>query len=77
MQIKLIKGFYLTATERRYIAYMLQNNCNEGMNKIKTKHYKIEKTGENEAKVIVGTLDTWTIGGKREWRYSPNVIQFR
>jgi superfamily II helicase len=75
MNIKLITGYHLTA-ERKYIAFMLQNNIAEGMNKIKNKHYKIERTGEREAKVIVGTLDVWTIGGKREWQYSKNTIQF-
>lgn len=73
MKLKLITGYHITATERKSLIYMLENNMTEGCTPLK--RYKIEKLEEGKIKVIVQSKYVGTIGDISRWHQSNMILQ--
>lgn len=68
MQVKMIEGYHLTATNKRHIAEMIA----QGMESGKTAKARYTVTKENENfRVIIAEVETSMTGKKfiREWKY--------
>ena len=60
MSIKIVKGFHLTATEKRHINYLLKNNLLEG--KINRTSYWIAQLENGNIQVKIGKVQSVGLG---------------
>lgn len=77
MQIKIIEGYHLTATERKSIIKMLERGWTHARNLPKTKSYKITNRTPEQFEIKIGTKQVWTIGDVAKWRYSTYKIEYK
>lgn len=76
MQLKIIKGYHLTSTERSAIKNMLQNDWTTARNKPNTKSYQITERTPEQITLNIGSKAVWTIGDVARWRYSILIIEY-
>jgi hypothetical protein len=70
--IKLLKGWHITATEKRAIEHLVKSGATHGYNRPKTKVYTVQKgwteNGNTQLIVSIDTRATFTIGRGTETR---------
>lgn len=76
MKLKIIKGYYLTPTEKDYIKLMLQHGWTKATNSIKTKSYLITNLTPERFDIKIGTYAVWTIGDIHRWQYQYLAIEY-
>lgn len=60
MSIKIVKGFHLTATEKKHINYLLKNNISGG--KINRTSYWITPLENGNIQVKIGKVQSFGLG---------------
>ena len=72
MQVKMIEGRHLTATNKRHIAAMVAQGMENG--KTAKSRYTVTKENDN-FRVIIAEVETSTTGRKfiREWKFLISV----
>ncbi|NDV68627.1 hypothetical protein [Dysgonomonas sp. 25] len=77
MKLKIIKGYHLTAAERKSITKMLERGWTKAINLPKTKSYKITNRTPEQIDVKIGTKAVWTIGDVAKWKYQYLTIEYK
>jgi hypothetical protein len=77
IKLKIMEGDYLTATERRAVQAMLQNNWTTAHNQPCTKSYRITRLTGLDFDLEIGTKAVWAIGDIAKWRYYMYKIGYK
>lgn len=76
VRLKLIDGYHATQTERKAIAYMIENGMKEGCTST-NKCFEILSQSDDFVKVKVSTKGVWTIGDKAKWMYDTMTFELK
>lgn len=71
--MKIIKGYHMTATEKKHIQFMLDNNMLNGGTKLKS--YQLNKIDAETYDIIIHSKYVGTIGDIARWHKSFLTIK--
>lgn len=75
MTIQLAQGVHITATEKKHIAKLIENEIGQGGTKVK--QYKLDYLGNDFYRVDIASKYTATIGDDANWHKNTIIIKVK